>query len=452
MQKEFEKIFFDNLERRIGIDVRGLMKEGDSNNIKILKNHIETAKKVNTNRTRGGEKGRKGFDFEYLDENTRKNKYLRENKNRKVEVLDNNDQITDIQDGRKKLQLKNVSDINSIDFDKYVEKGARIVVPKDKYQEFQEKLDKKIQNASSPEEKAKYREWKSKLESSEISTFDADHPNLYLAKNAIKDTAIATTEQYTQRMKNLIVAKMIQIFLKKVKEIYNDDSKNYIEAIKEIFIELKDFVKEIWDKELGKSFVDVILQLIKSKLLDWFKKAENIARLFVNNLEEFISLLKDLFLGKLTLKEFLKLSLRTIVYTLLAMVGLVLEEAIAEFISIPVIGEIIAIVLSIGIVSLATVFYSEYFEKAIFGFRTLFEDKELLILRQQNEEIKQLIENKLPLILEQREKNKIEFQEKLTNLENKANNSFEKLKDESLSVEEFEKEFENLGSILGIKL
>jgi len=452
MKGQFEEIFFDNLQRRIGIDVRGIMQEDDKNEIKILKNYIETAKKVNTNTKRGGEKGRKGFNFEYLDENNRKNNYLKEEKRRKVEVLDNNDPIIDTKDGRKKLQLKNVSDVNNIDFDKYIEGGAKIVVPKDKYDEFQQQLDKKIQRASSPKEKAKYKKWKKKLEASDISTFDAEHPNLYITKNAIKDTAIATANQYTDRMKSLIISQMIQIFLKKVKEIYNDDTKNYIEAIKEIFLELKNFIKEVWGKELGKSFVDVILQLIKSKLLTWFKKAENIAKIFINNLEEFVSLLKDFILGKLTLKDFIKLTMRTIVYTLLVMIGYILEETIAEFISIPIISEIISIILSVGIVSLATVFYSEYIEKAVFGFKNIFKDKELLILKQKNEDIKLLIENKLPIILNEREKNKIEFQEKLTALENKVNQSFEKLKDESLSVDEFEKEFENLGSVLGIKL
>ncbi len=452
MQQQFEEVFFENLQRKLGFDVRNLMADEDKDEIKILKNHIETTKKVNYNRTRGGEKGRKGFDFELLDENERKNRYIKEGKDRDVEVLDNNDQIIDTKDGRRKLQLKNVSDINSIDFDKYIEGGATIVVPKDKYDEFKEQINKKIERATSQEEKERFKKWKKKLESSEISTFDADYPNLYLLKEGTKDTLVATKNQYIQRMKSLILSHMLKIFFKKIKEIYNDDTKNYTEAINEILIETKNFIKEVWAKELGSSFIDVVLQVIKDKLLSFFKKGKDIALIFLNNLEDFISLVKQLITGKITLKEFTRLALKTVVLTLLTMVGVAIETAIAEYISIPFIGEFIGIIVSVGIVSFATVFYSEYIEVSLFGLSKVFEDKELLLVQKRSEEIEALINRELPKILEHREKLKIEFNNRLNSLKQRSDESFKKLKDESLSVDEFEKEFEKLGSILGVKL
>ena len=452
MQQQFEEVFFENLQRKLGFDARSLMTDEDKDEIKVLKNHIETAKKVNHNRTRGGEKGRKGFDFELLDENERKNRYLKEGKNRNVEVLDNNDQIIDTKDGRRKLQLKNVSDINSIDFDKYIEGGATIVVPKDKYDEFKEQINKKIERATSQEEKERFKKWKKKLESSQISTFDAEHPNLYLLKEGAKDTLIATKNQYTQRMKSLILSHMLKIFFKKVKEVYNDDTKNYTEAIKEILIETKNFIQEVWAKELGSSFIDVILQVVKDKLLSFFKKGKEIVLMFLNNLEDFISLVKQLITGKITLKEFTRLALKTVVLTLLTMVGIAIETAVAEYISIPFIGEFIGIIISVGIVSFATVFYSEYIEVSLFGLSKIFEDKELLLAQKRSEEIEALINRELPKILEQREKLKIEFNNRLNNLKQRSDESFKRLKDESLGVDEFEKEFEKLGSILGVKL
>jgi len=452
MQQQFEEVFFENLQRKLGFDARSLIADEDKDEIRVLKNHIETAKKVNHNRTRGGEKGRKGFDFELLDENERKNRYLKEGKNRNVEVLDNNDQIIDTKDGRRKLQLKNVSDINSIDFDKYIEGGATIVVPKDKYDEFKEQINKKIERATSQEEKERFKKWKKKLESSQISTFDAEHPNLYLLKEGAKDTLIATKNQYTQRMKSLILSHMLKIFFKKVKEVYNDDTKNYTEAIKEILIETKNFIQEVWAKELGSSFIDVILQVVKDKLLSFFKKGKEIVLMFLNNLEDFISLVKQLITGKITLKEFTRLALKTVVLTLLTMVGIAIETAVAEYISIPFIGEFIGIIISVGIVSFATVFYSEYIEVSLFGLSKIFEDKELLLAQKRSEEIEALINRELPKILEQREKLKIEFNNRLNNLKQRSDESFKRLKDESLGVDEFEKEFEKLGSILGVKL
>jgi len=447
---EIEEIFFQNLERRLGIDIRGLLNDKDKNEIEILKNHLDTLKKINSNRTRGGEKGRKGFDFEYLDANDRKNRYLKEGKNRKVYVLDNNDQITDIIDGRKKKQLKNVSNINSIDFDKYIENGATIVVPKDKYSDFVKELNNKIKNASTKEEKEKYRRWKNNLEPSELSTSDIDNPNFYLLKEGTKDLVYATKEQYIQRIKSLILSYMIRVLIKKIKEIYNNDEKNYIEAIKEIFIEIKSFIEEVWKRELIKSFMDVIVNIIKEKIFSLFKSAKEIVKIFLNNIEEFIVLVKKLIKGDITLKEFLKLGLKTLFFTIITTVGFVIEETIAKYIPIPIIGEFISIIISIGIVTIATVLYETYIEEALFGVVKLFESEKVLLERKKTKEIKSLVEKKLPNILENREELKFEFANRLNSIKKRADSSFNKLKDDSLTIEEFENEFKKLGNILGI--
>jgi len=456
-EKDFEEIFFENLNRRIGIDARSILEfeeneyttninKKNKNKIETLKNNVKAFEKVNTNRTRGGKKGRKGFDFEYLEEQERKNRYIKEEKNRKVKLLDNNDEIIDIIDGRDKLQLKNVSNINSIDFDKYIEGGAKIIVPKDKYELFQKQLDDKILRAKTKEEKLKLKKYKKKLKASKLSTFDANNPNLYLVNETLKTT-------YYNKMKDMILAHLIKVFTEKIKTIANDDSKGFLEVAKEILDETILFIKEVWAKELGKNFVDLVLQLAKDKILNLFKKGSDLIISFLNSLEEIIGLLKKLFLGEITFLEFIKLGLRIVVYTIIATLGIALEEFISKFIGIPIVGDLIATVLSVGLVSLATVMYTNYIESILFGFFKIGEShKKMIIAQGRAEEIKKVLETELPRIIENREKFNKEFNEKLKQLREQTDNSFKKLNDRSLSLKEFEDEMSKLGDLLGIDI
>jgi hypothetical protein len=450
---QFEQIFFESLEKRIGFDVRELLEE--SGKVNIIKNHIDTAEKINTNTSRGGKKGRKGFNFEYLEENRLKNEAIKngnKEKANKIEVLDNNDEIIDIKAGRKKLQLKNVANPSQIDYEKYVKEGAYIVVPEDYYNDYKEYINKKLKKSKTKEEKEFWKKINKKLKKSKITSSDTENPNLYLVKESIKDTANIVMDQYSERMKRIILSHMIKIFIKKVKEIYNDESKNYIEAIKEIFDETIQLIKEIWSKELTNTVKDIVVQFVKNKIMKLFKDIERLGKIFVNSLDDFIELLKKLFTGELSLKEFIRLGLKTIVFVILTTFGFMLEETIAEYLPIPFLGELIAIVLSVGIVSLGIVFYSEYIETALFGITKIFENEELLIEQRKTEQIKSLIENRLPQIIAQREQFMIEFRDRLNDINQRANESFNKLKDDNLSLDEFEKEFEKLGEIMGVKI
>ena len=250
--------------------------------------------------------------------------------------------------------------------------------------------------------------------------------------------------------KEEIVKGLLEILFRHLKKIFeNREQKSFVEQVGELFREIFQFLRDLIKEKAVGSLVNYLLKLFREKILKAFEGFKNFLKILGRAFDGIREVWARYRQGEIGLGEFLKLSLRQVVFALSEEIGLIIEKGVANQVKVPGVGESVGVIIGSGVGALTSAFYQEVIEKYLFFLGQMSDETMEMLARHEQRDL--AIERAIGELTARREEWEGEFNRRRWEIESQLTDNLEMLLNPELALQQFEEHFKRVGEVFGVE-